>query len=131
MPDRSFAGVDHVHRAVPDLEVAVEWYERVFGFERAAEFDSWAEGTGPLVIATPERTIGLALFTGDPPGDVSTVAFDTDAEGFLRFVDNPETPVERGDVIDHQLSYSVYLSDPWGYDYEVTTYDYDTVAEQV
>ena len=130
----TFGGVDHVHRRVPDRERATDWYGAVFGFEVADEYESWARGAGPLVIATPDRSVSLALFAGggDRAGaSASTVALDTDADGFFAFLDDPDTPVDRGDVVDHRLSYSVYLSDPWGYEYEVTTYDYETVGDRL
>lgn len=134
MSDTTFAGVDHVHRTVPDRDRAVEWYETVFGFEVAEEYESWAQGAGPLVIASPDRTVSLALFAGggDRAGaDASPLALDTDADGFLAFLDADATPVDRSDVVDHRLSYSVYLTDPWGYEYEVTTYDYDVVGDRL
>jgi hypothetical protein len=37
----------------------------------------------------------------------------------------------RDDVVDHQLAWSIYFLDPDGNRFELTTYDYEAVAEQL
>jgi catechol-2,3-dioxygenase len=66
------------------------------------------------------------------------VAFRTDADGFLTLFDRLErldltdrdgTQVTPSDAVDHDLSYSVYFTDPDGNRLEVTTPDRDAVTE--
>ncbi|WP_227374283.1 hypothetical protein [Haladaptatus halobius] len=68
------------------------------------------------------------------------VAFQTDGEGFLSFVDRLETldltnregeSVTDDDVIDHDLSYSIYFTDLDGNLLELTTNDHETVAAEL
>jgi len=131
--------IDHVELTVPDQYKAAEWYREVFGLEIMPEFEFWAEN-GPLMLTTPEAGTKLALFKGTPPDTVTgfeTVAFRVSADGFTDFidqVDDLDLSNHRGEkltsancAVDHTLSWSIYFRDPWGYPYEITTYDYDAV----
>lgn len=135
-------GVDHVELFVTDWDVAAAWYERVLGFTPDPSFEDWWEsGTGPLVLSIDDTT-KLALFERETAtrGEAVSphrVAFQTDAEGFLSFVDRLETleltdrddePVTPADVVDHDLSYSLYFTDCDGNWLELTTNDHATVA---
>lgn len=68
------------------------------------------------------------------------VAFGTDADGFLSFLDRLKTleltnrdgdPVTAADVVDHDLSYSLYFTDLDGNWLELTTNDHDAVAAEL
>jgi len=135
--------IDHVELTVPDQYEAAEWYRQVFGLEIIPEFEFWAKA-GPLMLTTPEAGTKLALFKGPPPQTVTgfeTLAFRVDADGFMQFVgriDDLNLSNHRGvaltsdnAVIDHTLSWSIYFRDPWGYPYEITTYEYDAVKQQL
>lgn len=134
-------GIDHVELVVPDPGAAARWYGEVLGLEPLAAYESWADGDGPLVVSSDGGETMLALFGGDPDasGEITgfhRVAFGTDAAGFLTFVDRlggrDDVDVDgRAAVVDHDLSFSVYFADPWGYPFEVTTYDYDAVAAEL
>jgi hypothetical protein len=63
------------------------------------------------------------------------VAFRLSGDDFVRFVQRVEAlglknheqrPVTIRSVVDHDMAYSVYFSDPYGHRLEVTTYDYHT-----
>lgn len=134
--------IDHVELFVPDPHEAAQWYERVLGLEPYRDYEQWAEEGGPLMISSDGGNTMLALFEGEPRGSRETVghhrvAFRVDGSGFLRFLDRLEDvpvvdddgqTVSRDDVVDHDLSLSIYFCDPYGNRYEVTSYDYERVA---
>lgn len=132
-------GIDHVELHVPDPRAAARWYREVLGLRVREEYDWFERGVGPLMIAGADGTTKLALFEGDPgpTGErdgFERVAFGTDGPGFLSFVDRvadrDDVGVDRGSVVDHDLSFSAYFTDPHGYRFEVTTEDYGYVAER-
>lgn len=135
--------IDHVEVIVPDQYEAATWYQKVFGLEIIPEFEFWAKD-GPLMLTTPEAGTKLAVFKGTPPHQVTgfvTLAFRTDADGFIHFLNHIEDlnlSNHRGvqltadnAAVDHDRSWSIYFRDPWGYPYEITTYDYDLVKSQL
>ncbi len=135
--------IDHIELTVPDQYEAAAWYKKVFGLEIMPEFEFWASG-GPLMLTTPQAGTKLALFKGTPPEQITgfkTLAFLVDADGFIEFRDHVEAldlSNHRGvkltklnAVIDHQLSWSIYFRDPWGYPYEITTYEYNEVKSKL
>lgn len=129
--------IDHVALNVPDRYEAAEWYKAVLGLEICEDYERWADRGGPLMISSDGGHTMLALFrgSGDDTGP-RHLAFRTDGDGFLAFVDglgsNPEIDASgRAAVVDHDLSFSVYFSDPYGHDLEVTTYDYEQVAAEL
>jgi catechol 2,3-dioxygenase-like lactoylglutathione lyase family enzyme len=131
--------VDHVELFVPDRYEAAAWYERVLGLRVVREAERWAIEGGPLMISSDRGNTKLALFEGQPvdgPPQAAfrRVAFRVNAEGFADFlrrlpemqlVDSRRKAVSTQSVVDHQLAYSIYFSDPYGHQLEVTTYDYD------
>lgn len=134
--------IDHVELFVPDRYEAAKWYEQVFGLEILREYQFWAVPGGPLMISSDNGRTKLALFEGQPRGSRKSaghhlVAFRVDGPGFLDFIarladiavfnDGGERIAPRH-VVDHEKSYSIYLCDPYGHRYEVTTYDYDHVS---
>jgi catechol 2,3-dioxygenase-like lactoylglutathione lyase family enzyme len=144
---REFAvtGVDHVELFVADWDDAAAWYERVLGVTPDASLAEWSEtGTGPLMLAVDDTT-KLALFERETAtrGEAVSphrVAFQTDADGFLSFLDHLEAldltnrdgdPVSAADVVDHDLSYSLYFTDLDGNWLELTTNDHDAVAAEL
>ena len=135
--DFQVSHIDHVALTVPDRYEAAQWYEDVLGLELCEEYETWAERGGPLVVSSDGGHTMLALFEGsaaDP--ELRHLAFRTDGPGFLEFVDRladiPDVAAEgRENVVDHDLSFSVYFSDPYGHRFEVTTYEYDAVAAEL
>jgi catechol 2,3-dioxygenase-like lactoylglutathione lyase family enzyme len=136
--------VDHIELYVPDQYEAARWYKQVFGLEIMREFEFWVEN-GPLMISSDGGSTMLALFKGEAPGfqpvpGFRRVAFRVDGPGFIQFLDRlPEQPVfdhsgqstHKLEVIDHDKSYSVYFCDPYGNRYEVTSYDYSYITQQL
>ena len=148
MPEDTFRvqQIDHVELIVPDRHEAARWYERVLGLQIVNDFAFWADDpNGPLMIASASGGTMLALFAGKPRGSqrgVShwRVAFRVDGPGFLAFLarledislqnDDGETLTAAHEV-DHDRSYSIYFVDPFGYQYEITTYEYDFVRTRL
>jgi catechol 2,3-dioxygenase-like lactoylglutathione lyase family enzyme len=130
--------IDHVELFVPDRYEAARWYERVLGLRIVPGYESWAVGGGPLMISSDEGSTKLALFEGQPSPAPKTaafgrVAFRVTARGFEEFLrrlpeldltDSRHQPLTRKSVVDHQQSYSIYFSDPFGHLLEITTYEY-------
>lgn len=135
-------GVDHVELYVTDTDEAASWYRDVLGITPAPAFDEWHRtGSGPLMLAVDETT-KLALFEREAARrgegvSPHRVAFGTDGEGFLAFLDRVESldltdidgeSVSAADVVDHDLSYSLYFTDPDGNRLELTTNDHEVVT---
>lgn len=144
----SFAvdGIDHVELFVTDWEDAKAWYERVLGVTPAESFAEWWQtGAGPLVLSMDGAETKLALFERDTAtrGESASphrVAFRTDAEGFIDFLDRlpisevtdrSGEPITPEDVIDHGLSYSIYFTDLDGNWLELTTNQHEAVSVQL
>ena len=133
--------IDHVELFVPDQHEAARWYERVLGLEIIQASERWARDGGPLMISSDGGGTMLALFKGQPTACPETAAFRRVAcrvtgDGFAQFldrladlalVDSRGRPVTRDRIVDHELSFSIYFTDPYGHLLEVTTYDHDQV----
>ena len=128
--------IDHVEVRVPDVAEAAAWYERVLGLVPVPGID-W---TAPLMISSDGGNTKIALFRGEPQGADEgwrRVAFKVSGSAFLEFLGrseaagltNPDGSTLRArNVVDHDISWSIYFTDPVGNPLEVTTYDYDEVA---
>ena len=131
--------IDHVELFVPDRYEAAAWYERVLGLRVVPEAEQWAVEGGPLMISSDRGNTKLALFEGEPVASppqaaFRRVAFRVDAEGFadflralpeLHLMDSHNRSLSVDSVVDHRQAYSIYFTDPYGHQLEVTTYDYD------
>lgn len=127
--------LDHVELFVPQREAAAEWYQQVLDLTAVAAAADWAtDPEGPLMISGDGGDTKLALFRGKRPGGGSgagffRVAFRVEGREFLTFVERLERlgigeAGARPRVVDHDLSFSVYFTDPYGHRLEVTTYDH-------
>lgn len=132
-------GIDHVELHVPDPHGAARWYREVLGLEVREEYDWFERGVGPLVVSGSEGTTKLALFEGDPGSTdlndgFGRVAFRVEGPDFLALVDRlaarEDVNLDVDGVVDHDVCFSAYFSDPWGYRYEVTTEEYAFVARR-
>jgi catechol 2,3-dioxygenase-like lactoylglutathione lyase family enzyme len=138
--------IDHVELFVPERYEAAQWYQEVLGLEIIPGFEFWAEDeNGPLMISSDGGSTKLALFKGEPQGSQiarghKRVAFRVSGAGFMEFLARLEThniigvsgePLTTDEVVDHEKSFSIYFVDPYGHNYEVTTYDYAFVAARL
>ena len=138
--------IDHVELYVPDRRSAAGWFRDVLGLHIISEFEHWAEDSrGPLMIGTKQGSTKLALFEGEPTGSqpkigFHLVAFRVSATSFAQFVAMlPELNltnehgriVDREMVADHGKAFSVYFCDPFGHQFELTTYDFEEAKTEL
>jgi len=120
--------VDHIHVFVNDRVAAEQWYDRVLGLRRVREYEFWATDGGPLTISNPTGTIHLALFERPAQKRHSTVALSVTARDLLAWKRHLQATLDQSiDVVDHELSMSLYFYDPDGNPYEITSYEHDAV----
>jgi catechol-2,3-dioxygenase len=118
--------IDHVHVSVKNRSQAEQWYREVLGFSRVAEFDQWAADKGPLTIGNAQGNIHLALFESENVQN-TVIAFSVTAENFFAWIEHLKDNGITTNIIDHDLSWSIYFRDPDGNPFEITTYDYAEV----
>ena len=118
--------IDHVHVSVKNRSQAEQWYRDVLGFARVTEFDQWATEKGPLTIANAQGNIHLALFESEIIQN-TVVAFSVTAENFFAWIEHLKDNGITTNIIDHDLSWSIYFRDADGNPFEITTYDYSEV----
>jgi catechol 2,3-dioxygenase-like lactoylglutathione lyase family enzyme len=121
-------GVDHVHVMVRDRRAAIAWYREVLGLEPVAALASWAQDGGPLTLADAAERVHIALFERvRPAANASTLALGVDGAAFGAWREHLQRVLGRPvEVVDHDLSLSLYFRDPDGNPYEITTYDVKT-----
>ncbi len=129
--------IDHVEVLVPDVEEAASWYERVLGLTVVPGLE-WEE---PLMISSDGGSTKVALFRGTPQeGNVGwrRVAFRVSGGTFLEFLGRLDdvpvlspsgSTVRTADIVDHDVCWSIYFADPYGNRLEITSYDYDQIAD--
>ncbi|MGF1741864.1 VOC family protein [Vibrio profundum] len=111
--------IDHIHIYVPDRKLAEQWYCGVMGFSRVESLAGWAVDGGPLTIGSGD--VHIALFEQDGPVG-NTVALAASANAYEQWkVQLSEHQISFRES-DHDLSWSIYFSDPYGNPYEITTY---------
>lgn len=134
MTNFSIEDIDHIEMIVSDREKAVKWYEEIFGLKPIKELDVWTK-IGPLFIGTEDRSVTLALMNGkkDNDGSINRMAFRTTGDKFMNFLERVDDmklfflqeKVTKEQVVDHDLSYSIYFDDRDGNKLELTCYDHD------
>jgi catechol 2,3-dioxygenase-like lactoylglutathione lyase family enzyme len=122
-------GLDHVALTVSDLNKSIAWYRDVLGLERR-HADVW--GDVPTFMCA--GSTGLALFPADVPFPavkpdatqtlvMRHLAFRADRNNFEAAQKHlKELGVEFA-FQDHEISHSIYFSDPDGHRLEITTYE--------
>jgi catechol 2,3-dioxygenase-like lactoylglutathione lyase family enzyme len=125
-------GIDHVAMSVPDVERAAQWYIDVLGFERRYQ-EMW-DGI-PFFIG--KGTTAIALFSAQSNtkskserGGVRMLhlAFRANHKNFLAAQKELKQRGIRFEFQDHEISHSIYFSDPDGHKLEITTYDLEGAA---
>lgn len=121
-----FEAIDHVHVYVTNLTTARAWYENTLGFLVDENLNFWFEQGGPLVMKNHGVMLSLFIRKWHAPGH--TVAFRVSASEFEEFYRKLAALNVRFQVQDHQVSWSLYLSDPSENKYEITSYDYTQLS---
>ena len=121
-------GIDHVAIGVRDIERSAKWYIEVLGFERLHE-GMW--GGVPTFIG--KGNTGIALFPANPNAQSSSsthrdirmlhLAFRADRKNFVAAQRELEKRGIKFEFQDHEISHSIYFSDPDSHQLEITTYD--------
>ena len=124
----SMRGIDHVHIYVESWSAVESWYASVLGFRRADAFLDWAADGGPLTLTNSDGSVHLALFESANAKATSTIAFGANGAQFLDWMQHLDAQGVEFRLADHDLSWSVYFSDPCGNLHEMTTYDHAEVA---
>jgi catechol-2,3-dioxygenase len=121
--------LDHIHIYVVNRSRSEEWYARVLGLHRAPEFESWVSERGPLTVGNSSGTVYLALFERPAEKCHSVVALRTTASEFLAWRSHLSAALGHSlEAVDHNLSWSLYFTDPDGNPFEITSYDYKQIA---
>src|ERR1700736_6630857 len=131
-------GIDHVALSVRDVERAAQWYIDVLGFERRHQ-GMW-EGI-PVFIGKGTTSIALFPAKSNPTstslaavasakaasagGEVRMhhLAFRANRENFLAAQEELKPRGIQFEFQDHEISRSIYFSDPDGHKLEITTYE--------
>jgi catechol-2,3-dioxygenase len=122
--------IDHIHVFVANRVAAKKWYEDVLGLKTVSNLEFWAKEGGPLTLSDAGGSVHIALFESALIKCRSTIAFGVDAEAFMAWKRHLEEKlcIELS-AEDHEVSWSLYFSDPDGNPYEITTYEYSAVAQ--
>ncbi len=123
-------GIDHVHVFVSDRAAAEVWYGRVLGLRRVPGLEGWAVDGGPLTLSDPGGRVHVALFEAPTQASRSTIALQADGRAFAAWRRHLERALGAPPrLVDHELSWSLYFSDPDGNPFEITTYERDSAKE--
>jgi catechol 2,3-dioxygenase-like lactoylglutathione lyase family enzyme len=121
-------GIDHVALSVRDVERAAQWYIDVLGFERRYE-EMWDGvptfiGKGTTAIALfPTRTRNSKTAASAAKIDMLHLAFRADRRNFLAAQEELKRRGIKFQFQDHEISHSIYFSDPDEHELEITTYE--------
>jgi NAD(P)-dependent dehydrogenase (short-subunit alcohol dehydrogenase family)/catechol 2,3-dioxygenase-like lactoylglutathione lyase family enzyme len=124
------AGVDHIHVHVQDRAAAERWYADVLGLRRVEALARWVTDGGPLTLADAADRVHLALFERPPQPNRATIALGVDADAFIGWRAHLARRLGAvPEAVDHDLSWSIYFSDPDGNPYEITSYQHAGIAD--
>lgn len=120
--------IDHVALNVRDLKRAEAWYRDVLGLERRYE-EVW--GDVPTVLCAGSTCVALfpasgGSYRGNARSQARTlrhVAFRVDRENFGKAQEELRGRGIEFTFEDHEISHSLYFSDPDGHIIELTTYE--------
>jgi catechol 2,3-dioxygenase-like lactoylglutathione lyase family enzyme len=121
-------GIDHVALSVRDVERSTQWYIDVLGFERRHE-GMWDGipvfiGKGTTSIALfPTKSNGRSASSGRGDVRMLHLALRANRENFLAAQEELKRRGIKFEFQDHEISHSIYFSDPDGHKLEITTYE--------
>ena len=121
--------IDHVHVFVSDRVAAEVWYVRVMGLRPIPELVFWSADGGPLTLGNASGSVHVALFEGAMQSCRSTLALGVGGVEFLAWQSHLEAVLQRRVApVDHQVSWSLYFTDPDGNPFEITSNDHAVVS---
>ena len=121
-------GIDHVALAVRDVERSAAWYCELLGLRRMHQ-GVW--GSFPAVVGTESTAVALFPVNAEnpqsAPGREALVMLHLAFRVSRRDFEIAQVALaDRGiafDFQDHEISHSLYFSDPDGHRLELTTYE--------
>ena len=121
-------GIDHIALAVRDVEQSAKWYADVLGFE--PRFEGMWDGI-PVFIGKGKTALALfpaksdASSTSSPRPQIGMLHFAlrSDRKNFVAAQDELKRQGIKFTFQDHEISHSIYFSDPDGHKLEITTYE--------
>jgi catechol 2,3-dioxygenase-like lactoylglutathione lyase family enzyme len=121
-------GIDHIALTVRDVERSAQWYIEVLGFER--RYDGMWNGI-PTFIGKGNTAIALfpakSHATSGPSSreDIRMLhlAFRANHKNFISAQQELKRRGTKFEFQDHEISHSIYFSDPDGHQLEITTYE--------
>ena len=129
--------LDHLNLSVENLEASLDWYDRVFGFERVE--GGVADGVPWAIVRAGDALLCLYEHPGremlDSPAlqerrihGLSHYGLRiTDPDAFRAAAEREGVEIRYGGVVTWPHSKAWYVLDPTGYEIEVAFWDGDTV----
>jgi catechol 2,3-dioxygenase-like lactoylglutathione lyase family enzyme len=121
-------GLDHVAITVTDIDRSIAWYERALGMEQVYKVE-W----GGIPSMMMGGTSGLALFPANKGAiradtsrafiTVQHIAFRVSRANFEAAQAHLKELDIAFEFADHDVSHSIYFSDPDDHRLELTTYE--------
>lgn len=122
--------IDHIHVSVKNRKMAEQWYVDILGLGRVTELEDWASEKGPLTISNAQGNIHLALFESEAIQN-TVVAFRVTAENFFAWIEHLKDKEIAINIVDHDLSWSIYFRDPDNNPFEITTYEHEAIMKSM
>lgn len=119
-----FLTIDHIHIHVKNRTEAEKWYRTILRFERVNSLEFWSVDGGPLMLEDESGQIHLAMFESESIQN-TIIAFKVTAQGLYSWISHLNNLGVCVDPVNHDISWSIYFSDPDGNPFEITTYEYN------
>ncbi len=136
----SIEDIDHLEVFVKDRTKSAKWHEEIFGLTEIKELEMWSRLVRCLLETKTNQSHSL-LMNGkkDTDDSINRMTFRTTGEKFVDFINHSnkikvfflEERVTKENLVDHDLSYSIYFDDPDGNKLELTCYDHDFVKSKI
>lgn len=125
-----FAGIDHCHLEVSDMNEALAWYNKTLGFTVVAALEFWyhQQQNAPLTLEDSAKTVRLALFETPDMTATKGIAFAASGVEFINWLTHLSQQNVRCYVADHHVTYSLYFRDPFANSHEITSHDYQVIT---
>jgi catechol-2,3-dioxygenase len=119
-----FLALDHVALHVTDLTTSANWYQKCFGFSVLHKWSNvWMVGRGNMKLGLYLTSGAAKVANPDASLVMDHFAFSVDGDKFQDTIDELRAAGAKMTAVeDTGIAYSIFLTDPDGYQVEVTTY---------